>query len=352
MSTRLHLKIALLLTLLGCQQEPSGHPELPAETASSQRGPDRKAPPLQPTTYLALTYDIRGPGENLAGGVVELLNKRLDPHGIERIRIRLTEAKQVEILVPGDPTPSQLARIKYRVCQPGHLEFRILANRQRHGPLLKLVDMSPSATELSEEKADGTRKLVGKWIQIARGPADSNNLEAFKYVPQGDVVRDAMTGQRLSLEDFQPGTTHPGLDLARYLHKRSISNIEILVFTVDGYHLTNELINSATSLATEGQSAIDLHFTPAGAAELARLTASNAPSPVPGDTSRLAMILDEHVLSAPRIIEEIRSQHALISGDFDAGEVENLAAILSSGALAKQLELVFHEQRPVTLAVP
>jgi len=124
------------------------------------------------------------------------------------------------------------------------------------------------------------------------------------------------------------------------------------VFIGDGYHLTNELINSATSLATDGQSAIDLHFTPAGATELARLTASNAPSPASDDTSRLAIILDDHVLSAPRIIEEIRTQHALISGDFDAGEVESLAAILSSGALARQLELVFHSQQPVTLTAP
>jgi len=352
MSIRLHLKLSLLITLLGCQQEPSGHQELPAKTAASQPAHSRPASPSQTTTYLALTYDLRGPGENLADGLVELLDKRLDPHGIERIRIRLTESKQVEILVPGDPTPSQLARIKYRVCQPGNLEFRILANRQRHGPLLALVDMFPSATELSEKKADGTRKPVGKWIQIARGPADSNGLKAFKYIPRGDVVRDAMTGQRLSLDDFEPGTTHPGVDLARYLHKRSISNIEILVFIGDGYHLTNELINSATSLATDGQSAIDLHFTPAGATELARLTASNAPSPASDDTSRLAIILDDHVLSAPRIIEEIRTQHALISGDFDAGEVESLAAILSSGALARQLELVFHSQQPVTLTAP
>lgn len=352
MSTRLHLRITLLLTLMGCQQEPSGHQELPTEATSSQPASPRKVPPSQPTTYLALTYDLRGPGEHLSDRLVKRLTKRLDPHGIKGIRVRLTESKQVEILVPGDPTPRQLAHIKYRVCQPGHLEFRIVANLQRHGPLLALVDMSPSSTQLFQEKADGTRKLFGKWIQIARGPADSNGLKAFKYIPRGDVVRDAMTGQRLSLEDFEPDTTHPGMDLARYLHKRSISNIEILVFTGDGYHLTNELINSATSLATDGQSAIDLHFTPAGATELARLTASNAPSSASDDTSRLAMILDDHVLSAPRIIEEIRTQHALISGDFDAGEVENLAAILSSGALARQLELVFHSQQPVTLTAP
>jgi|GEM_PF-3128766 hypothetical protein len=352
MCTRLRLQIVLLLTLLGCQQKPSGHQELSAEAASNRPEAPRKASPSQPTTYLALTYDLRGFEENRANGLIELLTKRLDPHGIERIRIRLNESKQVEILVPGDPTSSQLAHIKYRVCQPGHLEFRIIANLQRHGPLLGLVAMTPSSTELFQEEANGTRKLVGKWIQIARGPADSNGLKAFKYIPHGDVVRDAVTGQRLSLEDFQPETTHPGLDLARYLHKRKISNIEILVFTGDGYHLTSELINSATSLATDGQSAIDLHFTPAGATELARLTASNAPPHFPGDTSRLAIILDDHVLGAPRIVEEIRTPHALITGDFDADEVENLAAILRSGALAKQLELVFHEQRSVTLTAP
>ena len=95
MSTRLHLRITLLLTLMGCQQEPSGHQELPTEATSSQPASPRKVTASQPTTYLTLTYDLRGPGEHLSDRLVKRLTKRLDPHGIKGIRVRLTESKQV-----------------------------------------------------------------------------------------------------------------------------------------------------------------------------------------------------------------------------------------------------------------
>ncbi|MEE2640191.1 MAG: hypothetical protein VX768_06150, partial [Planctomycetota bacterium] len=202
------------------------------------------------------------------------------------------------------------------------------------------------------ETKDGSRMLIGKWVQVARGPIDSTGLKPFKYIPRTSVIRDAVSGKRLSLGNFQPATANPGLDLARYLRKRKISDIEVLVFTGDGYHVDDRMILSATSLDSDGHAAIDLHFTPAGAEELTRLTGNNKPGPDQTRASHLAIILDNHILSAPRIIEEIRSQHAFISGTFDAAEVENLAAILRGGALPEQLTLVFREQRPLVLKMP
>ncbi|MEO2022678.1 MAG: hypothetical protein ABGX05_12730 [Pirellulaceae bacterium] len=353
MSTRQCLHLTLLLTLSGCQREPAGNQDAPAATVPSRPTAPGDSPPSQPSTYVALIYDLQGPGKDLTEGLVEQLTSRLDPHGIEGIRVRLANRNQLEVLVPGNPAGGHLAHIKYRISQPGHLEFRITADRQRHQQLFTLLDASPlsSARQLFQEEANGTRKLMGKWVQIARGPANSTGLKPFKYIPRDDVIRDAVSGQRLSLDNFQPATANPGMELAGYLQKLNVSNIEILVFTGDGYHLGNKLVNSATSLATDGHSAIDIHFTPVGAVELTRLTANNESDP--GQRrARLAIILDNRILSAPRIMEELRTEHALIAGAFDAAEAENLAAILRSGALPRQLELVFQEQRPLVLSAP
>lgn len=83
---------------------------------------------------------------------------------------------------------------------------------------------------------------------------------------------------------------------------------------------------------------VRLKFTSEGAKKFARVTEENV-------NKFLAIILDEKVISAPRIDEPILSGEGIIRGDFSLDEVRMLTSVLNSGALP--IPLYVEEERSV-----
>jgi len=83
---------------------------------------------------------------------------------------------------------------------------------------------------------------------------------------------------------------------------------------------------------------VALHFNPAGAKKFAEVTAANV-------GSRLAIVLDGKVQSAPRIREAIPTGEAVITGRFDAQAAQDLALVLRVGALPAPMHI--EEERTV-----
>lgn len=82
---------------------------------------------------------------------------------------------------------------------------------------------------------------------------------------------------------------------------------------------------------------VNLDFTSAGSAKFAGVTGKLAGQTAPGN--QFAIVVDGDVLSAPAVQEAITGGKAQITGGFTRESAQNLAALISSGAL------------PVTLAV-
>jgi len=88
-----------------------------------------------------------------------------------------------------------------------------------------------------------------------------------------------------------------------------------------------DLKDAQASPGTGGQGAtVDLEFNDAGAKLFAEATAKNV-------GRRIAIVIDEEVISAPTVNEPIPNGRAQISGGFTAEEAQNLAVLLRSGAL-------------------
>lgn len=88
-----------------------------------------------------------------------------------------------------------------------------------------------------------------------------------------------------------------------------------------------------------GEPKVDLTFDKKGAELFAQATAANV-------GKQIAIVLDDQVISAPRVNEAIPSGEAMISGGFkDAREAETLAVQLRSGALPVTLKVA--EKRTV-----
>jgi protein-export membrane protein SecD len=123
-----------------------------------------------------------------------------------------------------------------------------------------------------------------------------------------------------------PDTTNP--DLIYWVHTSSRA-------TVEGEHLVDAqpAFDSQTN-----EPIVSFRFNQQGALRFGRLTQENVGRP-------LAIVLDEEVVSAPRINEPILGGSGQISGRFSTQEANDLAIVLRSGALPAKLTIV--EERTV-----
>ncbi|HBZ44264.1 MAG TPA: protein translocase subunit SecD, partial [Maritimibacter sp.] len=99
-----------------------------------------------------------------------------------------------------------------------------------------------------------------------------------------------------------------------------------------------DLVDAQPSFNQNGQPAVSFRFNPHGARLFGDYTSANVGSP-------FAIVLDEEVISAPRINEAITGGSGIISGAFTVEESTNLAVLLRAGALPA--EMTFLEERTI-----
>jgi protein-export membrane protein SecD len=104
--------------------------------------------------------------------------------------------------------------------------------------------------------------------------------------------------------------------------------------TVDGA----DLVDARSAFGQSNEPIVSFRFNTKGAERFAKLTRDNVGKP-------FAIILDEKVVSYPRINEAILGGSGQISGNFTVQETNDLAVVLRSGALPAKLTIV--EERTV-----
>lgn len=100
----------------------------------------------------------------------------------------------------------------------------------------------------------------------------------------------------------------------------------------------DELVKASLGYDQQNRPIVSIGFNSSGTRKFARLTQENVGKP-------FAMILDNQVLSAPRINEPILGGEAQISGNFTVDSANQLAIQLRSGALPVALKVI--EERTV-----
>lgn len=104
--------------------------------------------------------------------------------------------------------------------------------------------------------------------------------------------------------------------------------------------LTGKDVTKATVVFDQqnGQPQVQLNFTAEGKKKFAEITKRNVGEPV-------GIFLDELLISAPVVQQEIRDGNAVISGNFRVDDAKQLATAINSGALPLPIKLV--EQRSI-----
>ncbi|MBP5856053.1 protein translocase subunit SecD [Marivibrio halodurans] len=149
----------------------------------------------------------------------------------------------------------------------------------------------------------------------------------FHLVDRSESVQEARQGRVPPGLDLMPSreTGPDGEPVQYYLVERRV--------IVSGENLTN-----AQSTFQQGRAVVSFSFDSRGAQRFGEATTENT-------GEQLAIVLDNEVVSAPRINEPILGGNGIITGDFSLQETEDLAILLRAGALPAPLTYI--EERSV-----
>ena len=227
--------------------------------------------------------------------LVAAVSRRVNPGGQKEVTVRRYGLDQLEVIVP-DVDQAEIDLIKRIVSSAGVLEFRITANADdpRHKQLIELATRSPGTTV-----SEGGRP-IGRWVEL-----DTSKMD-------------------------------PAEDRGLFTRTTSDGRVEVLV-VLDRFNVTGGfLTRSSASYDQNLQPCVNFSFNSGGAALFGTLTGQNLPDPANRLTSRLGIVLDDTLLSAPTIRSTISSD-GQITGSFKQADVDFLVGVLNAGSLPAAL---------------
>ncbi len=236
--------------------------------------------------------------EKLVGAV----SRRVNPGGTEEVTVRQVGRDRIEVIIPGADA-EKVSQVKKRITNLGSLEFALLANTREHAMLIQEARALP-------QNVDELRRgavLRAKWRHAGIDPRTGELKEiGTEYgVEPRTVTRDGKTVQQfLVVVDEDP--------------KRRI---------------TGQLLKRAyEEIGPSGAPVVGFEFNTQGAYLFQQLTARHMPKEGSNHKTRLAILLNDEIHSAPSINDMIPGR-GIIEGDFDSQELQELIDVLNAGAL-------------------
>ena len=245
---------------------------------------------------LDLVFDVEGQSAPVdMDKLVAAVARRVNPGGQKEVTVRRFGLDQLEVIVP-EVDQSEVDQIKKIVSTAGLLEFRITASREdaRHRRVIELAERTPGETVI-----DGGTP-IGRWVQLDTTKFDADESRFL-------VTRKAADG---------------GVDV---------------LLVLDRFDVTGGYLARANSAPDENlRPSVNFAFNSTGASLFNVLTSSNLPDPANRLKSRLGIVLDGVLLSAPGI-ESAISSNGRITGNFQQKDVDALVEVLNAGSLPAAL---------------
>jgi SecD/SecF fusion protein len=227
--------------------------------------------------------------------LVAAVSRRVNPGGQKEVTVRQFGLDQIEVILP-EVEQEEVEQVKRVISSAGVLEFRILANKgdSRHKPAIAQAEKFRGKTVRLQGEP------VARWVRID---------PAKMQIDDQMVRRDAAGGGTEVLVMLDP-------------------------FNVTGGDLSR--VSPDIDDATLGP-CVSFLLNSRGAAKFSVLTSRNRPDEANGTTSRLGIVLDDLLQSAP-VIRSTISSSGQITGNFDQAEVDFLVEVLNAGSLPAALE--------------
>ncbi len=286
--------------------------------------------------YEILRNTTQGSEEVKPDAVVTALQNRLNPSGTKEISIRPYGQSQIEVVVPATE-PFEIEGIKKQIREAGQLKFRIVANQRDHQAVIRAAqELASSNTPTLRDVYNSDKKLIGQWYEVGRKDRLRNGVKPLRTPVLGDVIRNSRTGQFIT----PPALGSEDEAFEQWLASQGIENIDVLMALESAggepYVLVSgdDLSSASFDYDRQGLPAVGFTLNTAGSSRMFQLTAANAPDG--SFKRRMAIILDERVLSAPSLNSPI-STNGIIEGNFTREEVDFVVSILRAGKLPAAL---------------
>jgi SecD/SecF fusion protein len=224
------------------------------------------------------------------GELIAAVQRRINPGGVKELTIRQYGSHQIEVIIP-EVDEREVDQIRQKISKSGLLEFRIVANPTDDRELIRVAQRTAG----NNVYIGG--RLMGRWVKAGN--------ELRRTLPEA-IYREMHDGTTEVLARIDP-------------------------FNVDGRYL----VRAAQGFA-DGKLAVDFSFNGEGAEKFRRLTSRNLPDEATKFYRHLGIVLDNTMLSAPRLISTI-GDNGQITGDFTQDEIEVLVGVLNAGRLPATL---------------
>jgi SecD/SecF fusion protein len=235
--------------------------------------------------------------------LIGAISRRLDPAAQEQITVRQVGSDRIEVIIPGADREI-VEQKKKQMTRLGTLEFAILANRRKHGQIIREAMASPDPILRQDERVIAAWREVG-WVEGTEGgPRHQKDVHGDSETAEREVERNGRKVRELLVVYERP-------------ERR-----------VTGQYLTR----AYSTVDRSGLPAVGFTFNQRGAALFGQLTSDNAPS-ADGFQSRLSILLDDQIHSAPAVREPILDGSGIIEGRFTRREIDELINVLNAGAL-------------------
>ncbi|MEZ4918394.1 MAG: hypothetical protein R2792_04745 [Saprospiraceae bacterium] len=247
----------------------------------------------------------------------DVLKERMKQSGINFQKIQ-SDADEMSITVSGVRFKNEVSNqsLEELFTKPSALTIREVYHTNENGipDLLEefTADFTSFAPILKPDAQSNT-------FLIFTNPAAKEDL--LTYLWQEKYIRLL----KASL-DFVWGQPDP---------EESFLRIYALPSAIGAHHLIDNSHITKTEVVVNPYPSISIQFNEEGATRFAALSAELAKN----DNRELAIVIDNEVVSAPRVMQEITGGKVMITGLFTLEEAKQLAAMLQGGELP--LPLVF-----------
>ena len=347
------------------------HNDAMAEIEALGSTPEREEaaalwPSFLPSSLVNLGLDLRGGAHLLAEVQVEdVYTERMDGYWLS-VRDALVGIRdQVGFVERVDTAPA--GELHVRISQPEALPAALTAVRALAQPVASLTGVGATDLAVSgqgntiivtlsaEEKAATDNRTIQQSLEIIRRRVDEVGTREPTIQRQGaDRILIQVPGigsaeelkaligttarltfhpviQQTSNENAQPG---PGEILVQDLDDTSLYYVLERIAVVTG----DDLVDAQPGFDQNGLPSVTFRFNPSGARVFGQYTTENTGAP-------FAIVLDNQVITAPRINEPITGGSGQITGNFTVESSTQLSVLLRAGALPA--EMTFLEERTI-----
>ncbi len=295
---------------------------------------------------------IRQKADETVGETYKRLKQRIDRLGVVQPNISLDKSRDIIIVeLPGIENPE---RARGLLTSAANLEFwevyrvsdnGIMAALQEADNTLKALQQGIKTDTLSKDTTSTLSNLGGPLLALLQpnpgtmspaviGSADKNKRDQIsKYLATPEVLSKFPNDLKFAWsKDAVVDQTGKGTgQYELYALKKSVGKEGP---ALDGGRVTDARANS-TEKGGSGME-VSLQMDAQGAAAWGQLTSQCA-----RDNNReVAIVLDDEVVSAPRVISPILEGRSSITGNYTVQEAQDLASILQVGKLPAKAEII------------